>query len=183
MNKSEIIQAAQNLMKVVRDQERLVLQEDYKVIEDLLALVGTHPTMNVMITEFPDGITIGWDRCSLNNGGCGLSINQCKCKGGPKELKVFEKWRTPEGGMPRYNDPDRGKKVDHVADTISTAVAEAADLVEDALEDETITQERIDSLQAQADEELATNGKSDLFLTLTQQVRHLKLKILQETNA
>lgn len=55
-----------------------------------------------MITEFPDGIVIGWDTCSSVNSGCGLHISRCTCKGGPKELKVFEQWRQGEKTMPDY---------------------------------------------------------------------------------
>lgn len=60
------------------------------------------PKPTVMLTEFPDGIFIGWDRCAILNGGCGESVAKCKCKGGPKEARVFEEWRTGVKQMPEY---------------------------------------------------------------------------------
>lgn len=47
-----------------------------------------------MVTEFPDGIVIGWDTCAARNGGCGNHVSKCKCKTGPKEPQVFAKWRA-----------------------------------------------------------------------------------------
>lgn len=60
----------------------------------------TKPT--VMVTEFPDGVVIGWDHCTVLNGGCGRPVGACNCKGGPKELKIFSKWREAPGTMPAY---------------------------------------------------------------------------------
>lgn len=57
---------------------------------------------HVMVTEFPDGIVIGWDTCSILNGGCGQTVRVCKCKTGPHSLKVFEQWQTGERQRPDY---------------------------------------------------------------------------------
>lgn len=55
----------------------------------------------VMVTEFPDGVVIGWDHCSE----CNRHVTKCECKGGPKELRVFEKWRNGDKAMPEYGKP------------------------------------------------------------------------------
>lgn len=68
------------------------------------------PKPDVMVTEFPDGVVIGWDHCTQANGGCGKSVRACTCKGGPKELKVFEQWRSGERQMPDYAAAGRAAK-------------------------------------------------------------------------
>lgn len=120
--------------------------------------------IHVMITEFPDGIVIGWDSCSA----CFTSVKNCKCKGGPQHPKVFDRWLAGEDNMPRYNDPDRHKPnaTPKASKVMETAVAAAAEKVEDALDDLPTLKARIDDLQAQADQELGTNGKTPLFLEL-----------------
>lgn len=74
----------------------------------------------VMLTEFPDGVAIGWDRCTVNNGGCGEPVAKCKCKGGPKEPRVFEEWRTGVKQMPEY-----GKTSAPGAPAVSRGVSKA----------------------------------------------------------
>lgn len=59
----------------------------------------------VMVTEFPDGIVIGWQHCAVLNGGCGLHVTLCKCKKGPRELKVFEQWRSGTKVLPESYRP------------------------------------------------------------------------------
>jgi hypothetical protein len=56
----------------------------------------TRPT--TMLTEFPDGIVIGWDTCTA----CHRPVATCACKGGPVEPKVFAKWRGDAVAMPAY---------------------------------------------------------------------------------
>lgn len=56
----------------------------------------------VMVTEFWDGIVIGWETCSILNQGCGKHVSKCKCAGGPRSLKVFEKWHQQPETMPNY---------------------------------------------------------------------------------
>ena len=75
--------------------------------EDAIAVIWSEapaapkkPT--IMVTEFPDGVVIGWDHCTAANGGCGKSVRLCTCKTGPKELRVFEQWRSGEKSMPDY---------------------------------------------------------------------------------
>lgn len=58
----------------------------------------------VMVTEFPDGVIIGWDTCAALNGGCGKTVAKCECKTGPKELAVFAKWRAESDTMPNYGN-------------------------------------------------------------------------------
>jgi hypothetical protein len=65
--------------------------------EDAIAVIWADektPPLRQMVTEFPDGIVIGWDTCNARNGGCGTHVSKCKCKGGPKEPEVFAKWRA-----------------------------------------------------------------------------------------
>lgn len=57
---------------------------------------------DVMVTEFPSGLLIGWDFCRFSGGGCGAHVTKCKCKGGPKEPAVFQRWRDEEAVMPQY---------------------------------------------------------------------------------
>lgn len=52
----------------------------------------------IMVTEFPDGVVIGWDHCAR----CNKSVRTCACKEGPQELRVFEQWRTGNKTMPDY---------------------------------------------------------------------------------
>lgn len=56
----------------------------------------------VMVTEFSDGVIIGWSHCTVLNGGCGKHVSKCECKGGPRELRVFDRWRNGESAMPNY---------------------------------------------------------------------------------
>lgn len=77
--------------------------------------------VNVMVTEFPDGVVIGWDHCAIGNSGCGKHVSKCKCSGGPRELKVFAKWRDLPDTRPDYGNPDRHKvTVDAVASETGT---------------------------------------------------------------
>lgn len=68
------------------------------------------PKPTVMVTEFPDGVVIGWDHCAQASGGCGQSVRLCVCKDGPKELKVFEQWRSGAKSMPDYAAAGRAAK-------------------------------------------------------------------------
>lgn len=81
----------------------------------------------VMVTEFPDGVVVGWDTCASLNLGCGKHVSKCKCKGGPRELKVFTKWREVEGSLPAY-----GSTPNPLAETTATtsvvAVTETGDV-------------------------------------------------------
>lgn len=65
----------------------------------------------VMVSEFPDGVVIGWDFCTANNGGCGKTVAKCECKDGrPKEPRVFAKWREDSATMPDYSKAAREAK-------------------------------------------------------------------------
>lgn len=75
------------------------------------------PKPNVMVTEFPDGVVIGWDFCAAANQGCGKHVSKCACKGGPKEAKVFAKWRADADTMPNYGKAAQEAKAAGVATT------------------------------------------------------------------
>lgn len=86
----------------------------------------------VMVTEFPDGVIIGWDHCSALNGGCGKSVTKCECKDGrPKELAVFKQWRDGAKQMPDYSKAARAAKAAGVPnvdpDATGTGVVVATD--------------------------------------------------------
>ena len=72
----------------------------------------------VMVTEFPDGVVIGWDTCAIGNRGCGKVVSRCECKDGPRELSVFAKWRSEASTMPDYGATRRA------AQSVATPVVE-----------------------------------------------------------
>lgn len=122
----------------------------------------------VMITEFPDGVVIGWDYCAIGNGGCGKRVNMCACKTGPHEPKIFNQWRTGEKIMPDYGKASRPTTPEpKVSPVIQAAVAAAADATQLASDDPRVLDVRISSLESLADEELATNGKTERFNELS----------------
>lgn len=82
--------------------------------EDAIAVIWAdepapkaQPKPVIMVTEFPDGVVIGWDTCSGANGGCSKVVAKCACKGGPRSLKVFEKWLALPDTRPDYGNPTR----------------------------------------------------------------------------
>lgn len=92
-----------NLVTAGEDPEdvvALIWEDDEE--EAPLPIPAPRPAPDVMVTEFPDGIVVGWDTCSIYNGGCGLMVKACTCAGGPKPLKVFSQWMSGEKDRPDY---------------------------------------------------------------------------------
>lgn len=101
--------------------------------EDAIAVIWANEKApkkpDIMVTEFPDGVVIGWDHCTAANGGCGKSVRSCTCKNGPKELKVFEQWRSGERTMPDYKAAAKQAKAAGVPTTDAIGGTEAGVVV------------------------------------------------------
>lgn len=50
--------------------------------------------MSTQMTTVIDGITYAWATCS----GCSMHFTICECRGGPKEPKVFARWKAEAAG-------------------------------------------------------------------------------------
>lgn len=59
-----------------------------------------HPDGRVWyLSDDGSGAKIGWDRCHSQSGGCGKSIMECNCKGGPVEPYYITRWRAEAQGL------------------------------------------------------------------------------------